>query len=139
MCTSSQTHNHASIPPLSFLQAGCPSCCPTNRVNALLRSILYAKSCLNTGSHVKHSNKKSQSNLGRATSPPIIAREQLHHKVPIGYIRMFHIYLHNCPFLFDDLHPHLIHPSPERPHSPPQTASRSNQPFCHNSPTKPKD
>jgi len=27
--------------------------------------------------------------------------------------------------------PHLIHPSVERPmHSPPQTASRSNQPFC---------
>jgi len=30
-----QTHNHASIPPLSFLQAGCPSCCPTNSVKAL--------------------------------------------------------------------------------------------------------
>jgi len=28
-------HNHASIPPLSFLQAGCPSCCPTNSVKAL--------------------------------------------------------------------------------------------------------
>jgi len=28
--TSLQTDNHASIPPLSFLQAGCLSCCPTN-------------------------------------------------------------------------------------------------------------
>jgi len=30
---------------------------------------------------------------------------------------------------------HLIHPSLERPHSPPETASRSNRPFFHNSPT----
>jgi len=29
------THNHAGIPPLSFLQARCPSCCPTNSVKAL--------------------------------------------------------------------------------------------------------
>ena len=27
--------NHAKIPPLSFLQAGCPSCRPTNSVKAL--------------------------------------------------------------------------------------------------------
>jgi len=33
--TSSQTDNHASTPPLSFLQAGCPSCRPTNSVRAL--------------------------------------------------------------------------------------------------------
>jgi len=26
--------NHANIPPLSFLQAGCPSCCPMNSVKA---------------------------------------------------------------------------------------------------------
>jgi len=30
-----QTDNHASTPPLSFLQAGCPSCRPTNSVRAL--------------------------------------------------------------------------------------------------------
>ena len=34
-CTSPQTDNHASTPPLSFLQAGCPSCRPTNSVKAL--------------------------------------------------------------------------------------------------------
>jgi len=28
VCTSLQTDNHASIPPLIFLQAGCPSCRP---------------------------------------------------------------------------------------------------------------
>ena len=30
VCTSLQTNNHASTPPLSFLQAGCPSCRPNN-------------------------------------------------------------------------------------------------------------
>jgi len=35
VCTSLQTDNHASTPPLSFLQAGCPSCHPTNSVNAM--------------------------------------------------------------------------------------------------------
>ena len=35
VCTSLQTDNHASTPPLSFLHAGCPSCCPTNSVKAL--------------------------------------------------------------------------------------------------------
>jgi len=36
-----QTDNHASTPPLSFLQAGCPSCRPTNSVKAL-KAIIYA-------------------------------------------------------------------------------------------------
>jgi len=35
VCTSLQTDNHASTPQLSFLQAGCPSCRPTNSVKAL--------------------------------------------------------------------------------------------------------
>ena len=34
VCTSLQTDNHASTSPLSFLQAGCPSCRPTNSVKA---------------------------------------------------------------------------------------------------------
>ena len=34
VCTSLQTDNHASTSPLSFLQAGCPSCHPTNTVKA---------------------------------------------------------------------------------------------------------
>ena len=32
VCTSLKTDNHTSTPPLSFLQAGCPSCRPTNSV-----------------------------------------------------------------------------------------------------------
>jgi len=35
VCTSLQTDNHASTPPLRFFQAGCPSCRPTNSVKAL--------------------------------------------------------------------------------------------------------
>ena len=35
VCTSLQTDNHASTPPLSFLQARCPSCRPTNSIKAL--------------------------------------------------------------------------------------------------------
>jgi len=35
VCTSLQTDNHASNPPLSFLQAGCPSCRPTNSIKAV--------------------------------------------------------------------------------------------------------
>jgi len=36
ICNSPQTDNHASTPPLNFLQAGCPSCRATNSVKALL-------------------------------------------------------------------------------------------------------
>ena len=35
VCTSLQTDNHASTPPLCSLQAGCPSCHPTDSVKAL--------------------------------------------------------------------------------------------------------
>ena len=31
VCISLQTDNHASTPPLKFLQAGCPSCRPTKQ------------------------------------------------------------------------------------------------------------
>ena len=40
VCTSLQTANHASTPPLSFLQAGCPSCRQTNSVKALKADIV---------------------------------------------------------------------------------------------------
>jgi len=41
VCTSLQTDNHTSTPPLSFLQSGCPSCRPTNSVKALKASWDY--------------------------------------------------------------------------------------------------
>jgi len=39
VCISLQTDSHASTPPLSFLQAGCPSCHPTNIIKALKATI----------------------------------------------------------------------------------------------------
>jgi len=35
VCTALKIDSHASTPPLSFLQAGCPSCHPTNSFKAL--------------------------------------------------------------------------------------------------------
>jgi len=44
--TSLQTDNHASTAPLSFLQAGCPSCRPTKSVKALkARPTKYDANC----------------------------------------------------------------------------------------------
>jgi len=48
-----QTDNHASTPLLSFLQAGCPSCRPTNSVKALkaTQSYLNLSHILNMSLH----------------------------------------------------------------------------------------
>jgi len=43
VCTLLQTDDHTSTPPLSFLQAGCPSCCPTNSVKAQKANRTYNK------------------------------------------------------------------------------------------------
>ena len=51
VCTSLQTDNHASTPSLSFLQARCPSCRPTNSVKALKATLpLKRKILLNLSS-----------------------------------------------------------------------------------------
>jgi len=39
VCTSIQTDNHTSTPPLSFFTGRMPSCRPTNSVKALKASI----------------------------------------------------------------------------------------------------
>ena len=41
VCTLLQADNHANILPFSFLQAGCPSCRPTNSVKALKEQCNY--------------------------------------------------------------------------------------------------
>ena len=48
VCISLQADNHASSPPLSFLQAGCPSCHPTNSVKALKAVSTEGSKALNT-------------------------------------------------------------------------------------------
>ena len=47
VCTSLQTDNHASTPPLSFLQAGRLSCRPTNSVKAV-KGVKALKACGNS-------------------------------------------------------------------------------------------
>ena len=42
--------NHANIPPLSFLQAGCPSCRPTDSVKALTVERICGKGRFRAGS-----------------------------------------------------------------------------------------
>jgi len=44
VCTLLQTDNHNNTPPLSFLQAGCPSCRPANSVKALKAQLHIAAS-----------------------------------------------------------------------------------------------
>ena len=54
VCTSLQTDNLAGTPPLSFLQAGCPSCHPTNSVKALTVRTIRAKLSLGLPSRSSH-------------------------------------------------------------------------------------
>jgi len=51
ICTSLQTDNHASTPTLSFLQAGCPSCRPTNSVKALKAGECQGRYGMNFAGH----------------------------------------------------------------------------------------
>jgi len=44
VCISLQTDNHASTPPLSFLQARYPSCHPTNS-NKALKAVSVTQPC----------------------------------------------------------------------------------------------
>jgi len=50
--TSLQTDNHASTSPLSFLQAGCPPCRPTNGVEALKAKLSSDTSSDNLGTGI---------------------------------------------------------------------------------------
>ena len=44
ICTLLKADNHASTSPLSLLEAGCPSCCPTNSVKALKTMVPHTAS-----------------------------------------------------------------------------------------------
>ena len=59
--SSLQTDNHTSNPPLSFLQAGCPSCCPTNSVKALKGERLKE--------HIKYNYTKERRQICTFDSP----------------------------------------------------------------------
>ena len=51
VCTSLQTDNHASTLPLSLLQAGCPSCRPTNSIKALKAKAMKANVASDNKNH----------------------------------------------------------------------------------------
>ena len=56
VCTLLQTDNNTNTLPLSILQAGCPSCHPTNSVKALKANTqthnTYRYMCTNTHDHI---------------------------------------------------------------------------------------
>jgi len=51
VCPSLRKDNLASAPPLSFLQAGCPSCRPINSVKALKAQIEQQTNCDKNNGH----------------------------------------------------------------------------------------
>jgi len=61
VCTPLQTDNHASTPPLSFLQVRCPSCRPTNSIKALTAAAhdIHSVICECLGSSNEHSPNTS--------------------------------------------------------------------------------
>jgi len=61
VCTSLQTDNHASTPPLRFLKAERPSCRPTNSVKGLKASRQHR---LNRKSNNSNNKKKKQNVAG---------------------------------------------------------------------------
>jgi len=72
VCTSLQTDNHASTPPLSFLQARCPSCRLTNSECVCVcivewppassiegNALPFINQCQTTAEHSKHPDRKT--------------------------------------------------------------------------------
>jgi len=71
--------------------------------------------------------------INRLITSPQSNLRRARRKGPTGHNGTPQVHPKICPFPFDDHHSHLIHPSRDRPLSPPQTTSGSNQPFCHSS------
>jgi len=62
VCTSLQTDNHSTTAPLlCFLQAGCPSCCPTYSLRALKAK--QRSSCLLKHCNGMHMNPSISTNV----------------------------------------------------------------------------
>jgi len=61
VCTSFQTDNHASTPSLSFLQAGCPSCRPTNSIKDFSVICKHANTIfIEPGKSLRYNRKRSR-------------------------------------------------------------------------------
>jgi len=92
-CTLLQTDNQTSIPPLSFLQAGCPSFHPTNSVKALKAKTLR-QTTLHMQQHVMHRDAawkywkgKVVSGLNACHAMPCLIKFQL--KFKLGFQCIF--------------------------------------------------
>jgi len=96
------------------------------------------RNCQNLYGRCATYDKKSQINLGRASSPPFAAENNYATKSPLVTIGCL-TFTTKLFLPFWRSPPHLIHISHDRTHPPPQTASRSNQPFCHSTPFWPTD
>jgi len=82
VCTSLQSDNHASTPPLGFLQAGCPSCRPTNSVKALKattrRSFVTEKCKQKDGFYLALHRAESWSRADAAEQAPMMFLSVFH-------------------------------------------------------------
>ena len=93
--------------------------------------ILISIKVTNTSTSIS-TNKKSQSNLGRATSPPLMAENNYATKSPL--VTMGYLTFTPKTALSPRRSPQPSNTPINQPHSPRQTASRSNQLFCHSTP-----
>jgi len=128
VCTSLQTDSHASAPYLSFLQAGCPSCHPTNSVKATLKRTNTLKLYLNIGNTALYKITYIFSQL-HSHSQSFVIRSRFWFKLIflfslyvflIGssyfftcmfyclFYLLYHCYVH-CFLLWTLLHVHLLH------------------------------
>jgi len=62
VCNSLHADNNASTPPLSFLQAGCPSCHPTSSVKALKALHTHSHTLINR-QHIYRRHKNTDCNV----------------------------------------------------------------------------
>jgi len=78
-----QTDKHASTPPLSFLQAGCPSFRPTNSIKALIASKTRTKHKTDNARRLSVQRTESgflirQRSWRRPGSDSVVSQSQLH-------------------------------------------------------------
>ena len=60
VCTLLQTDNHTSTSPLSFLQAGCHFCHPTNSVKALKANMCHMNEHTNNNNMLSHAGLRTR-------------------------------------------------------------------------------
>jgi len=84
--TSLQTDNHASNPPLSFFQVGCPSCRPTNSVKAL--KAIYLKYFVTSMCPISSCQLFTSVSDSSATETYFL-KNQLHYNVYIEQVENF--------------------------------------------------